>query len=587
MDSKLAYHASIVVGDYLYIDGGEIALGQQPYPTNGSMPNPTYDPVGLNVTLSLPLSESWAPDTVRFNVVIKPSMPLWNFQSLWHDSTDDSIWAFGGEISILNSQSPDLSIWNMQPNGGGGGTWTQKGNFRGAPWDQNVTRPLGGAGVSTNQTGFLLGGYSSAHSSPFTQDLVSFVPTPGLLTYSFDNGTWANVTNTSYISDSGAIEWPGMDFVPFGPNGLMVVIGGETSALTQYTPGGQERSMTQITLFDPITLQFYKQTATGDKIPSPRNRFCIAGVADPTKLAEGSLSGSYEIYIYGGYGGNLGAGAEQYDEIWVGNSQLLSIGGADAAQSDPWSTVDPAFQGLGTFDLNGWNWTQKYDANAAPYRRAAALGKFYDSKWVIAITTSVASQTASPSAIPTSTAKSSTAPSPKLTKYEKIGISVGATIGGLVFFLLLGAMLFICFRRRRRGRRHDHLRPRHPKYSNELAGNSNKHELPPGPRIYNRSKPPPRRFLVELDAGEVAAEKGIGNATPGVGRSPVTQSPNSMAKPWHAYSTTSSEASMSPQFKGMGEVSPPTPPKDVVPDERRMSPRLMVLPPAMKRKGGS
>lgn len=42
---------AVVVGDYLYIDGGEVALGQQPYPTNGSMPNPTYDPVARKSNL--------------------------------------------------------------------------------------------------------------------------------------------------------------------------------------------------------------------------------------------------------------------------------------------------------------------------------------------------------------------------------------------------------------------------------------------------------------------------------------------------------------------------------------------------------
>ncbi|KAL8828181.1 MAG: hypothetical protein Q9170_006711 [Blastenia crenularia] len=391
---------AIVVGDYVYIDGGEIALGQQPHPTNGSMPNPTYDLVGLNISLSLPLAQSWNPDTVRFNVTIKPGMPLWNFQSLWHDETDDSLWAFGGEISILESINPDLGIWNLKLNGGGGGTWTQKADFRGSPWNQGITRPLGAAGRSSNNTGLLLGGYSSARSSPLTGDLVDFVPTPGLLTYDFGNGTWANVANIPHVSTSKAIEWSAMELVPFGPNGLMIVIGGETSNLTGYAPGEQGRTMAQITVFEPVTLRFYEQTATGDKVPTPRNRFCTAGVGYST-------TGSYEIYMYGGYTGNLGPGAEQYDEIsgrsktqyWavdashksarfghtchvVGSSQLLSIGGADAAQSDPWSTVDPAFQGLGIFNLNKWNWTSGYNADAAPYKRADAIETFYKSKYV-------------------------------------------------------------------------------------------------------------------------------------------------------------------------------------------------------------
>ncbi|KAI4109723.1 MAG: hypothetical protein L6R37_000410 [Teloschistes peruensis] len=540
--TRRAYHASIVVGDYVFIDGGEIALGQQSYPTNGSMPNPTYDPVALNVTLSLPLTESWTPDTVRFNVIIKPGMPLWNFQSLWHDATDDSLWAFGGEISLLASHDPDLGIWNMKLNGGGGGTWTQKSNFRGAPWNQNITRPLGGAGRSNNDTGFLLGGYSSARSSPFTGDLAGFVPTPGLLTYSFGNGTWANVTDTPNLSPSGAIEWPGMEFVPFGPNGLMVVIGGETSDLTSYNPGGEQRSMTDITVFDPVTLRFYKQTATGDQIPSQRNRFCTAAVGDGSKNPDGTpSSGSYEIYIYGGYGGNLGPGAEQYDEIWaltlpafqwikvdashnsarightchiVGKSQLLSIGGADAAQSDPWSTIDPAFQGLGTFDLNNWNWMKGYNANAAPYTRAGAIEKVYQANgqypksWdmpeleALIMNKAITSSTSN-----TSISIPPNHPHNSLSKYEKIGIGVGSSIGGIISLLLFGALFFhYCLRRRKR-------RTTSSSYinnnTNELPSESNKHELPPQPRLGR--KPPPRRFVVELDAGEVAAEKAVGS----------------------------------------------------------------------------
>ena len=76
----------------------------------------------------------------------------------------------------------------------------------------------------------------------------------------------------------------------------MVVIGGETSDLISYTPGQKERSMTKITMFDPVTLQFYTQTATGSQTPSERNRFCIASVGDSTKASADSSSGSYEMY---------------------------------------------------------------------------------------------------------------------------------------------------------------------------------------------------------------------------------------------------------------------------------------------------
>ncbi|KAL8868369.1 MAG: hypothetical protein Q9174_005035, partial [Haloplaca sp. 1 TL-2023] len=177
-------------------------------------------------------------------------MPLWNFQSLWHSAKDNSIWAFGGEISLLNSNPPDFGIWNFKPNGGGGGTWTPMSDFRGGPWEEGIERPLGGASQFTNNTGFLLGGYSSSGSSPLASrtELTGFVPTPGLVAYSFGNESWSNVTDTPHLTSSGAIEWASMEFVPsLGPNGLMVVIGGETSDLASYSPGNEQRPMDQIT----------------------------------------------------------------------------------------------------------------------------------------------------------------------------------------------------------------------------------------------------------------------------------------------------------------------------------------------------
>ena len=216
-------------------------------------------------------------------------MPLWNFQSLWYDEAQDSIFAFGGETSALASSPPDDFIWRFTPNGQGGGSWdaniTSKSEI---PWSLNITRPLGGAGLYTKEKGYLLGGYSSAKSSPQTAGLLDFVPTPGLITYDFSSGTWGNVTGTPIVSDTGAIEWPGIVEAPFGPNGVVVVIGGETSDLTSYTPGEKERWMSKITVYDPASGKFFQQTATGDQIPSPRNRFCVAGVGE-------NRSDSYEM----------------------------------------------------------------------------------------------------------------------------------------------------------------------------------------------------------------------------------------------------------------------------------------------------
>lgn len=144
-----------------------------------------------------------------------------------------------------------------------------------------------------------------------------------------------------------------------------------------------------------------------------------------------------------------------------------------------------------------------------------------------------------------------------LTKYEKIGMIVGSSIGGIITLLLLGAILFICLRHRRRSscRRYPHL-------SNELPSPSNKHELPPGPRIQCR-RPTPRRFLVELDAGEVAAEKGTGMRTPGFKSQsalfPTELSPASLG------SGSAESPPLQGGHYGFPEPNkPPTPPKLIV-----------------------
>lgn len=74
----------------------------------------------------------------------------------------------------------------------------------------------------------------------------------------------------------------------FGPNGLIVMFGGESSQPQRYIPGVEQRSMSNITLFDPVTKIWYEQIATGagDRVPSSRLQFCTVEVGDLTKMSE-------------------------------------------------------------------------------------------------------------------------------------------------------------------------------------------------------------------------------------------------------------------------------------------------------------
>jgi len=163
-------------------------------------------------------------------------MPPFNFQSLYYDGMRQEINTFGGELSYLSSTSADLSIWKLALDGKGGGTWTQNNTSKDPPFSAGITRPLGGVSASNNETAFYLGGYSSSRSSPATRNLTSFVPTPGLVEFDTKTREWTNNTDTKSISPSGTFMWGAMESVPFGPNGLMVVFGGETSDSTEYVP---------------------------------------------------------------------------------------------------------------------------------------------------------------------------------------------------------------------------------------------------------------------------------------------------------------------------------------------------------------
>ena len=237
----------------------------------------------MNCTLVLPLTRIWNSSDAPFSVIPKPPQPIYNFQSLWFDEVSENIFTFGGEQSRLDSKSPvDLSTWKLTLDGNGDGEWKQNATFQDPPFSEGLTRPFGGASVTDGTTAFYMDGYSSSKSSPMTQGLQDFVPTPGIVTYDFQNGMWSNTTATRKSKARETFLWGGAEFVPLGPNGLIVMFGGESSQPQSYIPGDEQRSMSNITLFDPVTKLWYEETANsaGNRMPSPRLQFCTVGVGD-------------------------------------------------------------------------------------------------------------------------------------------------------------------------------------------------------------------------------------------------------------------------------------------------------------------
>lgn len=223
-------------------------------------------------------------------------MPPYNFQSLFYDNVRQEIVNFGGEVSYLSSNPPDLSVWRMKVDGKGGGTWTQDDTNENSPYSEQIHRPFGGASAANNHTAFYIGGYSSSHSSVLSPNVTSFVPTPGIVDFDFKSSSWSNNTDTLALSTSGTLMWGAMEPVPFGPNGLLAVFGGDTSNSNSYVPGQDKNAMNVIHLFDPVTKIWYKQATTGPT-PSSRSWFCTAGVGDRRPVSGSNSTGTHEMYV--------------------------------------------------------------------------------------------------------------------------------------------------------------------------------------------------------------------------------------------------------------------------------------------------
>ena len=366
----------------------------------------------VNATLVLPIHLSWSdPSELEYQLILKPKAPVFNYASLWYDEKANSLYSFGGEQSYWDKDNAklDYSVWRLDLDGKGGGQWHKNTSDTDPPFSQGFVRPSGGSSAFTDDTAYLAGGYTSNHSSP---DVMSSYSNAGVVSYSLASGTWANDTSTSAIEADGYFQWGGMEYLPrLGPNGMIVYWGGQTTGSSSYGLPGELRSMNKITLFDPVTKRYYVQDTNG-RPPSPRVRFCSVSVEDPGPVVKGAnKTGSWEIFMYSGYGGVSGnpMGVRDYDSIWalsipafkwtniysdmtggryghschlIGKRQMLTVGGAMAANDVPLSTPDYLnLNGIGVFDLSQSEWMAGFDADAQPYQRSLVVQKVYDNKY--------------------------------------------------------------------------------------------------------------------------------------------------------------------------------------------------------------
>lgn len=105
----------VVLGNYLYIDGGEVSQISQPENLY-SLPN--------NSTLSIDISKSWNAKTVQIKATPKENGPVpTSDEVLWTDPSGEAFYVLGGRVprGVGKERLAKDGIWKFTIDGVGGG----------------------------------------------------------------------------------------------------------------------------------------------------------------------------------------------------------------------------------------------------------------------------------------------------------------------------------------------------------------------------------------------------------------------------------------------------------------------------------
>ncbi|KAK3346131.1 hypothetical protein B0T25DRAFT_551145 [Lasiosphaeria hispida] len=384
---RRAWHRVVIIGNYAYINGGEVAMSVTTL-INGAFATIPTSAVA-NQTLSLDLSLPWTNTTAApFHPIPRPAARHgMNLETVWAASDASGYFAWGGSVPPKSPSPPPQPgpppLWKFTVDDTGGGTWDTVvaggGNFS----------AFGTTGVAQSRdTGFVLGGVP--------EGLVRF-----------------NMTARAWGREGGFVapplgKWEGGSLTfgdGFGGGGVLVPLGGFLSSNgtgDDVGPGTNYLVFSNVSVFDVAEKKWYWQVASGE-VPEPRQGGCAVGVREPGEK-------SFEIFLYGGFNGLL---ENTYSDVAVlslpgfvwsrrafgekkesngaarsfaacavageSSRQMLVVGGVYQSREkvDYWRSVDPWPQGLGVFDLTAMNWSDGWDPNAVEYERPQVVRDWY------------------------------------------------------------------------------------------------------------------------------------------------------------------------------------------------------------------
>lgn len=276
--------AAAVLGDFIYLDGGEVSQDGRDFRLTDTSAYLLSNYLERNVrrwltvrivttvnsTLSIDCTSSWTPSDVEIREVSRPqNMPVLAHQNLFTDLSTNSFYVWGGYTPW--DESVDTSfLWRFIVDGGGGGEWVRE-----APGNPDffvaLARSNSGAYTQTPDTGYVFGGSELGSNARETGANVK-----GVVTFDFDSKDWAQDTNGPFSPD-GSLWGATATYVnKFTEKGLIVILGGVTRRAE--TASGY-LAFNTVQLYDVTSGTWYEQETTGDA-PSRRSHHCAVGVGD-------------------------------------------------------------------------------------------------------------------------------------------------------------------------------------------------------------------------------------------------------------------------------------------------------------------
>jgi hypothetical protein len=194
----------------------------------------------------------------------------------WYDAVLKYVFEGGGWAYDAGSS---YSLWSFQPDGQGSGVW----NVAQANSVAEQYQPTFGSAFTASNAGFYsLGGVVSGDTA---------VSVEGFLAHDFGTSSGSNSSSLGASQSGYSVQAEAVFMPNFGKAGLVAFLGGDPppNQTYKYEQGATLVDMSNITIYDPQSDNWYHQRATGS-VPPPRSEFCAVGSA-PTD------NGTYEMSV--------------------------------------------------------------------------------------------------------------------------------------------------------------------------------------------------------------------------------------------------------------------------------------------------